>query len=55
MALGWSVVAAVAVSLLLVVTVLSASLLLMLLWYVLRWIAIPVALVRRLIAVTVTR
>jgi len=40
--LGWAMIASVAISLLMVVTVLSASLLLMALWYVLRWIAMLV-------------
>ena len=48
-AIGWTVVATVGLALLMVVSVLSASLLLMLLWYLVRWIGLGVTFVRRLI------
>jgi Zn-dependent protease with chaperone function len=41
-ALGWLILAAVAVALLMAVTLLSASVLLIVLWYVLRWVAMLV-------------
>jgi len=46
-ALGWTILAGAAVLLLAVITVLSASLVLMLLWYVLRWVGMGVTFVRR--------
>ena len=48
-AIKWGILASVAVGFLMVLTMVSASLVLMVLWHVLQWIAMPVSLVRRLI------
>lgn len=48
--IGWAILASGLIAVLLVVTVLAASLVLVLLWYVLRWIVAPLRFLRRAVS-----